>query len=374
MITAEDITIITPSDQGEETTVDEVVETVEEPTSEDEVSQEEAPESEEESESPESEATDTPSDDSWIAQETDGLLSSREDLAPFIERFKQLEAESNTPKEPTFKNEAQKQVYDFALKYGDGKEMEGANRFFQVQGINLEATKGKDLLLENFLIDNPNLTRERGAKIFEGMMDRKYPEDDLEDESNEFIRYEFEQEENKAKERIAALQSEYKEGLNSSDNSDEESTQALIKETINEAFPKFGGLNMSLDFGDDNAPKFGEYDSKNPNRNVSFEIPLEEKEQFKSIAEDPSEFWRSQFLNEEGELDPDKYMNSLFQLKYGKQIQETLVKESYSRGMIAQLKKQKGIAPEAKPQPGRQASSDPLVEAVRKATQEAGWN
>lgn len=308
-------------------------------------------------------------DYSWLEDVSGGSIKDKEQLAHALKDYQQLKTASQEPQEPKFPNEAAKKVYEFALGYA-GKEMDAVNKYFQVQSIDLEKADGRQKLFTKFMLDNPNLEQDRALKIFNADMEERFPEDSMED--NELLKFNFEKEVNNATSELAKLQKEYNEALQQNqDDGKAQGNDELVK-MINDELPKFKGIQMSATIDEKGQISFGEADQKDPLNNVSFDIPQDKMNDFKAALEDPTKFWQNMILNEQGQVDPGKYMQNMFNLMFGNDIQKVIGGNLYARGKADTLKELKGINHNEPRGSQSQPHSNPVVAGIEEAKRRQG--
>lgn len=309
----------------------------------------------------------------WLSTETDGRVTSKEELQSLLAENDQLKADAQKPKEPEFQNKAAEQVFKFAQKFSDKDQMSAASRFIQVMNIDTTEANGKDVLFEKFLVDNPSLTRDKGMEIFEGMHEEKYPEDLLEEKPH--LKFKFDQEVESARTELQNLQKEFNEGLEQTNTSDQqeqvtEQTEQF-KNTIQSELPKFEGMKFSINIGEDDAVSIGDFDPKNTNQNLSIDLPKEDAERFREALLNPSKFWQEKFSNPDGSVNTQAYMQTMFNNMFGDTIQSKIASEVGKRAKIHLLGKFKGIDPEARERGKQQpAGEDDLAAQIDKAMKE----
>ena len=308
-------------------------------------------------------------DYSWLTEVSGGTIKDKDQLSEALKDYNQLKTASQQPREPQFPNEAAKKVYEFALGYA-GKEMDAVNKYFQIQQINLETADDRQKLFTKFMLDNPELDANRAQKIFQQDMEERYPDDNFED--NELLKFKFEQEVKNASAEIAKLQKEYNEALQQKPAEEQQQDPEALKNAIAYELPNFKGMNLSVSIDDKGQVSYGDADTKNPMNNFTFDIPQDKMSDFKSVLENPAQFWNQMFLNEDGQLDPGKYMRSMFNIMFGSEIQREMGSNLYARGKADMLKELKGIRPPDPSGSPDQQHPNPIVQGIRDAKRSQG--
>jgi hypothetical protein len=140
------------------------------------------------------------------------LLDENENLK------KELEEAKKAPKEPVFKSESQKKVYDILKDYDPEKIPDGLHMLATLVGMEVDKTDTRLVLEQEFIMRHPELSIDRARKKFQRDYDRKYviDEDNFEgtreqlQEKKEDIESDLDIELARAKKFIKEKQQEFK--------------------------------------------------------------------------------------------------------------------------------------------------------------------
>lgn len=306
----------------------------------------------------------TPEPDySWLTEATEGQVKDRSGLEALVKDYNQIKADADKPKEPQFQTEAHKKAYEFIQKFGDKDKVAAASRYLQVQSFDLEKAPKDDILFQNFLLENPNISSDRARKVFDGLQRERFPErfQQVEDEETgemkpaeipEHKQYLYDQEVDKATENISKIRNEYEEGskVNYQEQAQQEQQQ-LVTQAIESELPNFKGMNMSFDFSGDDA-KILAADPNKPDSNLSVTVPQEKLEEFKNAVTNPGDYWAKVFNDDKGQFSPQNWINFVFKTMFGDEILSKTAKFSHEQAKIEYLKKNKNI-------PDKELNPDP---------------
>ena len=320
--------------------------------------------------------------DSWLTEATNGVITTRGDLAQAMQELTQLREEVKKPKEIEFQNEGQKKAYEFVLKFNEKEQLPALNRYLSLQNFDLSKATQEETLFENFLLEHPKLSREIGREAFKEMQKQKYPELYAEPEEGEekpqlsaYKRLLYDEEVEKATESIQKHKSEFDEGskVNYQAQAQEEQRQQL-QQALEPEIKNFKGLNMSFDFAGDEA-KILAADPANPDKNLSIDVPKDKMEEFTKAIQNPQEMYKKFMLDEKGQLNPKSYINFIFKNLFGDLIDAKMVKHGYEQGKLEVTRKNKNI-PKGPPDPKGPPvpkGDDDLGSAIERAIEKSGW-
>lgn len=150
-------------------------------------------------------------------EDLDGVLESMDVL---VKRNEELEEELKTAKtdKPKFKSEAQEKLWDFVKDIDPARIGDRMQVYSRIVGMDVEKENPRLLLEEQFILDHPELPRDRALKKFNHEYNQKYGElnrDDFDNDSaykdaKELREIDLEDDVHKAKKIIKAEQAKLK--------------------------------------------------------------------------------------------------------------------------------------------------------------------
>jgi hypothetical protein len=297
--------------------------------------------------------------DSMITKVSGGVAKNLNDVKAILADNKKLKDElAAAPKEPKFVNEKAKTLFEYANKAA-GLELESARQFLQVVALgDVNKLSDKDAQLEAFLLTRPDLTRERGTKVFEADYDERYT--DLENNLLQQDRHGVATRDAKAK--LADLQKQFTDAKGDapkgSESEDPKASQEIL-DSIEAALPEFGGLSLSLGENDDEV----------------LNLPLNEAEEaeFKEILNQPLNFIRSiidSCMDDKGNFDSKAWMSEMFTLfkAYKGDLSAEIYKLGKTNGAVGLANDRKNIKngkdKHDAPRSPKKSFEETMVEAV----------
>lgn len=259
----------------------------------------------------------------------DTVLKENEDLK------KQIESSKDT--KPKFKSDAQEKMWDFVKDIDPSRFGDRMQSYSRIVGMDVEKENPKMLLEEQFIMEHPELPRDRALKKFNHEYTQKFGElnrDDFEtkdafDDAKELREIDLEDAVHKARKSMKAEQAKIKT---------ENTTQTEEKVKENPVVGKNIKANVSAI--DDNMKEFSELifsptdDSKD---DIPFKFTKDQKkmihEAYKAWVGNPANYnAKGEFVA--GDIDFDQNVKRIAYMEFGDDIFETLLRRATDKKHI----------------------------------------
>jgi hypothetical protein len=292
----------------------------------------------------------------FLSEYTQGYIQSVDDIASIVEENERLKEELESKGEIEFPSEQAKKLYEFASRF-TGNEFKAAQNYLNAVSIDVGSSDAKTLQLEAFILERPDLSRERALAIFNAKYERTYGDMD---EDDVLLQDEHEMATRKAKEVIANAKKEF-ESSSQNQVSEEDSTPTVEQEQIMEAIGRemenFAGLQFEFDEG------------------VVMNFGVESREEVSEIqklAANPQEFFNeylSRFMDERGNFDYHAYSRDFYFMLNKERVVSEAQKFGYEKGIESvkrELKNQKLPDQSSTPSKKQPSFKDAWREAYKK--------
>jgi hypothetical protein len=307
--------------------------------------------------------------ESTLQELSGGSINNTEQLTAALEELDTLRKDATTPKEPEFQSDAQKRLWEFVQKHGDGKDPQVAMTYLSLMQIDTEKLDDREVLFQKFKIENPEIVGDRAKAIWEEM-NEEYSVEALEE--SELKRYEFEQKVKKARNDISELQKEHLEGQpKEEENAQSEQDRVMegIRNDIRAQVKSYKGVSAAFQKDPkDGTFKLVDVDPSKPVGNFDMKLSPEDLKDFQEAAENPDKLW-SRIFNDKGELDHATYFDLLHYSRDPAGLKANLYGFAFNQGKIAAEKIAKNIPDEILPGGGKGAAVEPedeLLEDIRR--------
>lgn len=277
-----------------------------------------------------------------VAQVSNGKVRDEETLSKLLESYDQLQAQASQPREPEFETAGQKQAFEF-LKGWKGNEVQGLQRFLEVQNLNLQDMSAKDKLFEAFRLDpnNAGLGADRARRIF----DQKYEQQFGDVEGDELKNWELEQEVKKAESTLGKIKSDFEEAMKPKPEEPDDNHQERLQQ-LSSVADGYTGIKLSFE---DGSP---------------VNVPATDKEGLKKDLLDPQGFWQrtiQSFVDDKGSFDHKKYAEFIHIMRDPHTVIAEVRKAAMAEGKLGMERELKNIPPQtttpATPPPKENAAS-----------------
>lgn len=254
-----------------------------------------------------------------VLASVDTVLKENEELK------KQLESAKDT--KPKFKSEAQEKLWDHVKDIDPARFGDRMQSYSRIVGMDVDKENPKMLLEEQFIMDHPDLPRDRALKKFSNEYNQKYGElnrDDFEtkeafENAKELREIDLEDAVHKARKAMKAEQAKLKT---------ETTTQTEDKVKENPAVTK--NIKTNVSEVDDSMKGFNELIfsfSEDTKEDISFKFTKDQKkmihEAYKAWVGNPANYnSKGEFIA--GEIDFDQNVKRIAYMEFGDDIYETL--------------------------------------------------
>lgn len=322
-----------------------------------------------ENESPSEESEEAPAEqptiEEMLSQHSDGRVKNVETLKALLAEVEELKK----PKEPVWKNDRQKLVYEYATRF-EGNEVQAMQRYLDVQSIDVEKLSAKETLFQEFRLnpENADLTSEEARKIFDLDYKNRYEAmEDEEDENSILIKRQHDKEVRKAKDSLVKMKEEFtKAGEQTPEPEKEpEGPSKEVVESVEKAMRDFKGVDFRFDKDDEP---------------FSLKLEKNELEAIKNDILDPTKMFNealSKMVDKEGNLDLATYRDRLALVKKVlHEGPESVLKGVYNHAKLqteARLKNIEKPDPAAVDDGGNKTFIEKVAASIDKAKAEQGW-
>lgn len=217
-----------------------------EKSEEEEEKEEEEPKKESAKKEEEEEEEEVVGIDSYLAEKySDRDIKSEEDLDAVLGTIEEITEENTSLRaklaeaekgKPKFDSEAEEKAFNFVKNFGVDRLGEGMQTYANLITMDVEKAEPKILLEEQFILENPDLTREEALRKFNRDYQKRYTvnKDDFDDENafkeaQEDKRIDLKADAAKAKKFIQQKQAEYKPKAKETENKKVETPEVIQK-------------------------------------------------------------------------------------------------------------------------------------------------
>jgi len=301
--------------------------------------------------------------ESTLQELSGGTINNAEELKAELQELESLRQEKANPKEPEFENKAKQRLWSFVQKHGDGTDPKVANTYLNLMQIDASKLDGREVLFQEFKIENPDVEGERAKAIWEEM-NEDYSEDAL--EGSELKKYEFEKKVKEAREKITTMQSEFQEGQPKEEEpSVEQVAMEVIRNDIKAQVKSYEGTSLSFTKGADGTFELAPADPSKPVGNFTMKLSAEDLQNFEEQAISPEKLWSELVkFDDKGVADYGTYFDVLNYAKDPQAFKTNLYSFAYNQGKIANEKAAKNIDDE-KPLPGGGNNTEGVSDVVQ---------
>lgn len=253
--------------------------------------------------------------DTRIQEVTGGRVKSANDITNLLQENENLRAQVAKKPELTFPSDAHKKIYEFATRPEvTGNELGAARQYLHLQSIDLKVLSPKEKQFEAFVLDRPDLSREKANQIFDATYTKEYSEMEndlvLTDKHDVATRG--------AETKILKYQKEFQDGAKSAQPEPQpEINLQELEQNVNTAMVDFDGLEM----------QFG----NSPEEIVQLPMSAEEVSDFKDLLMNPVKLLDQvvQSSTVDGKFDLPTFQWNMYKLKNV----DRAVTEAYQAGV-----------------------------------------
>lgn len=296
-----------------------------------------------------------------LSQLSGGKITDEDSLKSLLEEHEQLKA----PKEPIWKNDKQKLIYEYATKF-DGNEVQAMKQYLEVQSLDVEKLDARETLFQQYRLspDNADLTSEEARKLFDLEYEAKYERmKDEEDPQSALIKRQHDKEVLKAKQSIAQMQAEYAKASEPPVVEEQPKVDPEVAASVERVVKNFKGVELKLEGADP----------------YLIGIDKSEIEGLKSTALDPAKMFNEavpKMVDEKGEFSMQTYVSRLaLATRVLHEGPESIVKGFYNHAKLAVEKGLKNIEKPENTAANTQTltKEQKIAASIEKAKKEQGW-
>lgn len=237
----------------------------------------------------------------YLEEVTGGRLKSPSEITNLIQENENLKAQLKQKPQLEFPSEAHKKIYEFATRPEvTGNELGAARQYLHLQSLDLKVLSPKEKQFEAFVLERPDLSREKANQIFDATYTKKFSEM----ENDLVLTDEHDVKTREAEAKILKYQKEFQDGTkNAQSAAQPEINVQELEQNVNAALADFDGLEMQ--FGD------------SPDEVVQLPMSAEEVSEFKEILMNPVKLLDYVVQNSmiDGKFDMGTYQWNMYKLK-----------------------------------------------------------